>query len=95
VLHLFVECKHVSQIWLDLQQWLTTCGYIHTERLQSADIILGKPEEDIAFNFTILIAKFTIYRCSIPEIHHGGRKIHSYNKQETGQVLRQVGNFIP
>jgi exonuclease III len=63
VLHLFVECEEVSQLWLDLQQWLALCGYIHIDHLQPSDIILGNPDEDISFNFTILIAKFVIYRC--------------------------------
>jgi hypothetical protein len=65
MLHLFVECEEITQLWVDLQQWLVLCGYIRIEHLNPSDIILGNPDMDYSFNFTILIAKFVIYRCKL------------------------------
>jgi hypothetical protein len=80
---------------------LTTCGYIHINPLQAEYIILGKPEEDIIFNYTILITKFTIYSCKL-----GGKKpniaaVKAYLKYTMEiekyiaiATIKQIGQFI-
>jgi len=67
IVHLFVECECLVSLWSDLRQWLVFCGYINLQILEPTDIILGKLDEDIIFNFTILIAKFVIYRSKLSD----------------------------
>jgi hypothetical protein len=65
LLHLFVNCDCITQLWEELRQWLVSCGYLHIQILERQDIVLGNPKEDIIFNFTLLITKLVIYRSKL------------------------------
>jgi hypothetical protein len=92
LLYLFVNCEYVSCVWQALQDWLVSCGYVHVQYIEAKDILLENPDEDIIFNFVILIAKCVIYRSkltekrptfarsqSLSEKHNEHWNKHSYN----------------
>jgi hypothetical protein len=64
LLHLFVECSHVAELWLKLTNWLVSCGYLQIV-LRKKDIIFGVEYTDHVVNLCILVAKFVIFRCKL------------------------------
>jgi hypothetical protein len=65
IMHIFVECNNVRQIWIKLRQWLVTCGFLNLEPCSDSDIILGMMDMQPIVNFAVLITKVVIYRCKV------------------------------
>lgn len=80
LIHLFVKCEFVTSVWIELQKWLVSCGYIHLQSLEPSDIILGNPEKDIIFNFILIIAKYVIYRSKITNRYPSFAAVKAYLK---------------
>jgi hypothetical protein len=55
IMHIFVACNSVRQIWIKLRQWLVTCGFLNLEPFLNSDIILGMMDMQPIVNFAILI----------------------------------------
>jgi hypothetical protein len=65
IVHLFVECDCVLDVWLELHKWLVSNGFTHLNQFSKKDIILGIMGEDIIINLCLQIAKLSIYRCKL------------------------------
>ena len=88
LLHLFVECRHVTKIWRELEEWLKAeinLIYIFT----ATSIILGDLfQSDIStpINVLILVTKSYIfnsaYRNKIPNITQLKRKLNFVFEEE-------------
>ena len=66
IVHLFCNCSVLSQLWLDIQEWLYTKTRINLP-LTNQTKILGHTKADYFFwplNFIILITKKYIFKCS-------------------------------
>jgi hypothetical protein len=55
----FVECNAVMHIWINLQQWLVTCGFL--EPFTNNDILVDKLDAQPIVNVSILMGG----RCKI------------------------------
>jgi hypothetical protein len=65
LVHLFVECEYVIDVWLELNKWLVKNGFTNLGIFSKIDIILGIEGVDIIVNLCLQIAKISIYRCKL------------------------------
>jgi hypothetical protein len=90
LVHLCVECSHVSDVWNQLHAWLVRNGYTHLEQFSKRDIILGIETVDIVVNVCIKITKLSIYRCRLnnsrPTMAAVKANIKYINKCFTGNI---------
>ena len=82
LIHLFVECEHVENVWHMLENWiLDTCGFLLN--YYKREILFGKIGKKYqACNISILIVKYYIYkrRCNKTALYFEGikREIKNY-----------------
>jgi hypothetical protein len=65
LVHMFVECNFVTDVWNQLHAWLVKNGYTQLKPFSKKDIILGIKDVDIVVNLCIQIVKISIYRCRL------------------------------
>jgi hypothetical protein len=83
-------------IWINLQQWLVTCGFLNLEPFTNTDIIVGKLDAQPIVNFSILIAKFVIYRCKVMNRSPSFAAVRAYMKyiMHTEQFIASASNSL-
>ena len=76
LIHLFVECEHVDNVWNMLESWISeTCGCLLI--FNKCEILFGKIGKKLeALNIITLIVKYYIYtrRCNQTELYFEGIK---------------------
>jgi hypothetical protein len=88
LLHLFVECRYVTDIRLKLKTWLVTYGYLHLGLIKT-DIIFAVEYTDHIVNVCILVAHFVIYRCKL------GNKLPTFPTVKAYiRYIKQIEHYI-
>ena len=64
LIHLFVECEHVENVWNLLESWISeTCGFPLPVNFNKCEILFGKiGKKYIALNIISSIVKYYIYK---------------------------------